>query len=117
MDVLAVPADRWRGWYLSLMAPNIKGPMFAWLDPSRLYCNPQVSQNGGERSLKWFIPFLHLSQALADCVQDLLRPFHDDTIDLVAGIDAMGFILGKMATERETRVFSKRATLWCVVLF
>ncbi|XP_003968602.2 uncharacterized protein [Takifugu rubripes] len=76
MDVLAVPADRWRGWYLSLMAPNIKGPMFAWLDPSRLYCNPQ---------------------ALVDCVQDLLRPFHDDTIDLVAGIDAMGFILGASA--------------------
>ncbi|XP_076592213.1 adenine phosphoribosyltransferase isoform X1 [Chaetodon auriga] len=73
MDVLAVPADRHKGWYLSLMAPNTKGPTFAWLDPSRLYCN---------------------SQALADCVQDLLSPFHDDTIDLVAGIDAMGFILG-----------------------
>lgn len=38
---------------------------------------------------------LLLAQALADCVKDLLRPFHDDTIDLVAGIDAMGFILGK----------------------
>lgn len=34
-------------------------------------------------------------QALADCVKDLLSPFHNDTIDLVAGIDAMGFILGK----------------------
>lgn len=68
---------------------------------------------GGKKgSLKWFIPFLHLSQALADCVQDLLRPFHDDTIDLVAGIDAMGFILGKMATQRETRVVCKRATPW-----
>ncbi|CAG08969.1 unnamed protein product [Tetraodon nigroviridis] len=76
MDVLAVPADRWSGWYLSLMAPNVKGPMFAWLDPSRLYCNPQ---------------------ALADCVKDLLQPFRDDTIDLVAGIDAMGFILGASA--------------------
>ncbi|KAE8295036.1 Adenine phosphoribosyltransferase [Larimichthys crocea] len=73
MDMLAVPADRHKGWYLSLMAPNTKGPMFAWLDPSRLYCN---------------------SQALADCVKDLLSPFHNDTIDLVAGIDAMGFILG-----------------------
>ncbi|AWO98731.1 putative adenine phosphoribosyltransferase-like isoform 3 [Scophthalmus maximus] len=73
MDVFAVPADRHEGWYLSLMAPNTKGPMFAWLDPSRLYSN---------------------SQALADCVSDLLSPFHSDTIDLVAGIDAMGFILG-----------------------
>ncbi|XP_047451103.1 adenine phosphoribosyltransferase [Mugil cephalus] len=73
MDVLAVPADRPKGWYLSLMAPNTKGPAFAWLDPSRLYCNPQ---------------------ALADCVKDLLGPFHGEPIDLVAGIDAMGFILG-----------------------
>ncbi|XP_038549866.1 adenine phosphoribosyltransferase [Micropterus salmoides] len=73
MDVLAIPADRHKGWYLSLMAPNTKGPKFAWLDPSRLYCN---------------------SKALADCVKDLLIPFHNDTIDLVAGIDAMGFILG-----------------------
>ncbi|XP_041851790.1 adenine phosphoribosyltransferase [Melanotaenia boesemani] len=73
MDVLSVPSDRQKGWYLSLMAPNTKGPEFAWLDPSRLYCN---------------------SQALADCVKDLLSPFHSDTIDLVAGIDAMGFILG-----------------------
>ncbi|XP_072248297.1 adenine phosphoribosyltransferase [Leuresthes tenuis] len=73
MDVLTVPADRQKGWYLSLMAPNTKGPAFAWLDPSRLYCNPQ---------------------ALADCVKDLLSQFHSDTIDLVAGIDAMGFILG-----------------------
>ncbi|XP_013879570.1 adenine phosphoribosyltransferase [Austrofundulus limnaeus] len=73
MDVFAVPADRQKGWYLSLMAPNTKGPQFAWLDPSRLYCN---------------------SQALADCVKDLLGPFQNDTVDLVAGIDAMGFILG-----------------------
>ncbi|CAL8347465.1 unnamed protein product [Arctogadus glacialis] len=55
------------------MAPNTKGPTFAWLDPSRLYCN---------------------SQALADCVKDLLSPFQNDSVDLVAGIDAMGFILG-----------------------
>ncbi|XP_054901483.1 adenine phosphoribosyltransferase isoform X2 [Poeciliopsis prolifica] len=73
MDLLDVPADRQKGWYLSLMAPNTKGPEFAWLDPSRLYCN---------------------SQALADCVKDLLGPFHSDPVDLVAGIDAMGFILG-----------------------
>ncbi|KAK2912310.1 adenine phosphoribosyltransferase-like [Channa argus] len=73
MDVLAVPAEKKKGWYLSLMAPNTKGPMFAWLDPSRLYCN---------------------SQAFADCVEDLLSPFQKNPIDLVAGVDAMGFILG-----------------------
>ncbi|XP_058270511.1 adenine phosphoribosyltransferase isoform X2 [Hemibagrus wyckioides] len=73
MNKLAVPQKRDEGWYLSLMAPNTKGPEFAWLDPSRLYCN---------------------SQAFSDCVTDLLKPFQSDTIDLVAGIDAMGFILG-----------------------
>ncbi|XP_077350378.1 adenine phosphoribosyltransferase [Festucalex cinctus] len=74
MDVWErAPADGARAWYLALMAPNTKGPEFAWLDPSRLYCN---------------------SQALADCVNDLLGPFRHDTVDLVAGIDAMGFILG-----------------------
>ncbi|XP_051966412.1 adenine phosphoribosyltransferase [Xyrauchen texanus] len=73
MDVLAVPQKRENGWYLTLMAPNTNGPKFAWLDPSRLYCN---------------------SQALTDCVKDLLRPFQSEAIDLVAGIDAMGFILG-----------------------
>ncbi|XP_012695249.1 adenine phosphoribosyltransferase isoform X2 [Clupea harengus] len=73
MDALAVPQDRGKGWYISLMAPNTKGPTFAWLDPSRLYCN---------------------SQALSDCVKDLLKPFQNESIDIVAGIDAMGFILG-----------------------
>uniref|UniRef100_A0AAV2IZR7 Phosphoribosyltransferase domain-containing protein n=1 Tax=Knipowitschia caucasica TaxID=637954 RepID=A0AAV2IZR7_KNICA len=34
------------------------------------------------------------STALADCVKDLLEPFHNDSVDIVAGIDAMGFILG-----------------------
>ncbi|KAI4887272.1 hypothetical protein NFI96_021670 [Prochilodus magdalenae] len=73
MDVLTEPRSRAEGWYFSLMPPNTKGPKFAWIDPSRLYCN---------------------SQALSDCVKDLLKPFQNDSIDLVAGIDAMGFILG-----------------------
>eukprot|EP00075_Anas_platyrhynchos_P038786 XP_027328039.1 uncharacterized protein LOC110352854 isoform X1 [Anas platyrhynchos] len=73
MDLSHVPATREKGWYLALMAPNTKGPNYAWLDPSRLYCHPQ---------------------ALQDCVADLLQPFQGDPIDLVAGIDAMGFILG-----------------------
>ncbi|XP_035198721.1 adenine phosphoribosyltransferase-like isoform X2 [Oxyura jamaicensis] len=73
MDLSHVPAAREKGWYLALMAPNTKGPNYAWLDPSRLYCHPQGFQ---------------------DCVADLLQPFQGDPIDLVAGIDAMGFILG-----------------------
>ncbi|CAB1348968.1 unnamed protein product, partial [Coregonus sp. 'balchen'] len=32
--------------------------------------------------------------ALSDCVKDLLCPFQKEAIDLVVGIDAMGFILG-----------------------
>ncbi|NWJ09013.1 APT1 phosphoribosyltransferase, partial [Crypturellus undulatus] len=76
MDLRHVPGARERGWYLALMAPNVKGPNYAWLDPSRLYCHPQ---------------------GLQDCVADLLQPFCGDTIDLVAGIDAMGFILGAAA--------------------
>ncbi|NXY92103.1 APT1 phosphoribosyltransferase, partial [Alcedo cyanopectus] len=76
MDLCHVPATQEKGWYLALMAPNIKGPNYAWLDPSRLYCHPQ---------------------GLQDCVADLLQPFQGDPIDMVAGIDAMGFILGAAA--------------------
>uniref|UniRef100_F7BJR4 adenine phosphoribosyltransferase n=1 Tax=Xenopus tropicalis TaxID=8364 RepID=F7BJR4_XENTR len=72
-DIRKSPEKRDPGWYLALMAPNEKGSDYAWLDPSRLYCN---------------------QQALQDCIEDLLLPFTDDHIDLVAGIDAMGFILG-----------------------
>ncbi|NWI01948.1 APT1 phosphoribosyltransferase, partial [Tichodroma muraria] len=76
MDLCHVPATREKGWYLALMAPNVKGSNYAWLDPSRLYCHPQ---------------------GLQDCVADLLQPFQGDAIDMVAGIDAMGFILGAAA--------------------
>lgn len=41
------------------------------------------------------------TQALADCTSDLLAPFLNDTIDLVAGIDAMGFILGIHTDEKK----------------
>ncbi|XP_053941086.1 adenine phosphoribosyltransferase-like isoform X2 [Cuculus canorus] len=76
MDLCHVPGTREKGWYLALMAPNVKGPNYAWLDPSRLYCHPQ---------------------GLQDCVAELLQPFQGDAIDMVAGIDAMGFILGAAA--------------------
>lgn len=42
MDLCHIPANQEKGWYLALMAPNVKGPNYAWLDPSRLYCHPQV---------------------------------------------------------------------------
>lgn len=49
MDVFSLPKDtRPRGWYLALMAPNVKGPTFAWLDPSRLYCNSQVFRRAND---------------------------------------------------------------------
>ncbi|XP_075627481.1 adenine phosphoribosyltransferase-like isoform X3 [Balearica regulorum gibbericeps] len=37
------------------------------------------------------------TQGLQDCMADLLQPFQGDPIDMVAGIDAMGFILGAAA--------------------
>lgn len=59
MDVLEVPANRQKGWYLSLMAPNTKGPAFAWLDPSRLYCNPQVRPVKAEVSRRLVVTPFH----------------------------------------------------------
>ncbi|XP_075052925.1 adenine phosphoribosyltransferase-like [Mixophyes fleayi] len=84
LDLLKSPDKENHGWYLSLMAPNEKGPSYAWLDPSRLYCH---------------------QQALQDCIEDLLQPFKTDQIDLVAGIDAMGFILGAAIATRLERGF------------
>lgn len=53
MDLRHVPAAREKGWYLALMAPNTKGPHYAWLDPSRLYCHPQVPSDhmGGTKGV------------------------------------------------------------------
>ncbi|NXE42967.1 APT1 phosphoribosyltransferase, partial [Ptilorrhoa leucosticta] len=95
MDLCHVPATREKGWYLALMAPNVKGPNYAWLDPSRLYCHPQ---------------------GLQDCVADLLQPFRGDAIDMVAGIDAMGFILGAAAaaTLRKGFLAIRKAGHLCV---
>lgn len=118
MDLCHVPAAREKGWYLALMAPNVKGPNYAWLDPSRLYCHPQVpSVRGGWHpgvpgwaaspqgcwGTQLWVPMMGCGhpapplspQGLQDCVADLLQPFQGDAIDMVAGIDAMGFILGE----------------------
>lgn len=43
-----------------------------------------------------FNNFFVCLKALSDCVKDLLKPFQNESIDIVAGIDAMGFILGKL---------------------
>ncbi|TPJ38555.1 phosphoribosyltransferase family protein [Mesorhizobium sp. B2-6-5] len=65
--------DRNERWYLKLMAPNTKGERFSWLYPPSLYANPQAFK------------------ALLD---DLAASFAVGEVDLVAGVDAAGFVLG-----------------------
>lgn len=60
-------------WYFPLMAPNTKGEKFAWLDPTSIYINPA---------------------AFHDLLDDLCADLKPDEIDVVAGLDAMGFVLG-----------------------
>ncbi len=59
-------------WYLSLMAPNTKGPKYAWIDPTGIYLN---------------------ATAFTELTQALLAQLNPLEFDLVAGIDAMGFPL------------------------
>ena len=83
--LLAAPAapqpDR---WYLNNMAPNIKGPRFAWLDPSAMYLNARSFH------------------ALLD---DVLLDLDAHDVDVVAGIDAMGFVLGAAVATRLNKGF------------
>ena len=72
------------GWYLPLMAPNMKGERFAWLDPSSIYIN---------------------ASAFHALVDDLIAPFDPSEIDVVAGIDAMGFVLGGAIATRMGKGF------------
>jgi len=60
-------------WYFQLMAPNTKGKKFAWLDPTSIYIN---------------------GAAFGDLLDDLCEDLDPDKIDVVAGLDAMGFVLG-----------------------
>jgi adenine phosphoribosyltransferase len=60
-------------WYFKLMAPNTKGGKFAWLDPTSIYIN---------------------GAAFNDLLDDLCAELDPDCIDVVAGLDAMGFVLG-----------------------
>ena len=72
------------GWYLPLMAPNVKGERFAWLDPSTIYIN---------------------ASAFHALVDDLIAPFEPSEIDLVAGFDAMGFVIGSAIATRMGKGF------------
>lgn len=71
--------DNIEPWYLALMAPNIRGERFAWLDPSAMYVN---------------------ARAFHALLDDLLAPFTPDNVDVVAGLDAMGFVLGSAMATR-----------------
>ena len=59
-------------WYFSIMAPNTKGDKFAWLDPTSIYIN---------------------GRAYHDLLDDLCDELNPEDIDVVAGLDAMGFVL------------------------
>ena len=65
--------------YLRLMAPNTKGGRFAWLDPTSIYIN---------------------GAAFHDLLADLLADLEGIEADVVAGLDAMGFVLGAALAER-----------------
>ena len=66
-------------WYLPLMAPNTKGDKFAWLDPTSIYIN---------------------QAAFTDLLDDLLADLADVKVDVVGGLDAMGFVLGAALAAR-----------------
>ena len=66
-------------WYLNIMAPNTKGEKFAWLDPTSIYIN---------------------ARAFHDLLEDLLADLEGVEYDVVAGLDAMGFVLGSALAAR-----------------
>jgi len=59
-------------WYFSIMAPNTKGDKFAWLDPTSIYIN---------------------GEAYHDLLDDLCAEINAKDVDVVAGLDAMGFVM------------------------
>jgi len=65
--------------YLSIMSPNTKGVKFAWLDPTSIYIN---------------------GEAFTELLDDLVADLDGLTIDVVAGLDAMGFVLGSALATR-----------------
>ena len=71
-------------WYLNIMSPNTKGEKFAWLDPTSIYIN---------------------TNAFKDLLDDLLDDLEEIDCDVVAGIDAMGFVLGSALAARLRKGF------------
>ncbi|MEM7224309.1 MAG: phosphoribosyltransferase family protein [Pseudomonadota bacterium] len=66
-------------WYLRIMSPNTKGPKFAWLDPTSIYIN---------------------GAAFRDLLDDLQADLEGVEVHVVAGLDAMGFVLGAALSTR-----------------
>ena len=66
-------------WYLDIMSPNTKGEKFAWLDPTSIYIN---------------------GEAFTQLLDDLTADLEDIDCDVVAGLDAMGFVLGAALATR-----------------
>ena len=66
-------------WYLNIMSPNTKGEKFAWLDPTSIYIN---------------------GDAFHDLLDDLVSDLVNVKCDVVAGLDAMGFVLGTALATR-----------------
>ena len=66
-------------WYLDIMSPNTKGEKFAWLDPTSIYIN---------------------GDAFHDLLDDLISDLVNVKCDVVAGLDAMGFVLGAALATR-----------------
>lgn len=66
-------------WYLDIMSPNTKGKKFAWLDPTSIYIN---------------------GDAFHDLLDDLISDLASVKCDVVAGLDAMGFVLGSALATR-----------------
>ena len=71
-------------WYLNIMSPNTKGDKFAWLDPTSIYIN---------------------SDAYADLLDDFIADLDGVEFDCVAGLDAMGFVLGAGLAARLNKGF------------
>jgi len=71
--------DRDDRWYLANMAPRSRGEKYAWLDPSSAYIN---------------------ARSFHAMLDDLLAPYTPDDVDVVAGFDAAGFVLGAAMADR-----------------
>ena len=66
-------------WYLDIMSPHTKGEKFAWLAPTSIYIN---------------------GDAFTQLLDDLMADFEGVDCDVVAGLDAMGFVLGAALATR-----------------